>query len=270
MNYLKTAPASSTLQHPHNRCNMNAITAKRPRIGITMDVGAADENRKTLELPADYADSIFRAGGMPVLLPFTHDAAIRQEMIESLDGLLVPGGKDLDPKLYGQAKHATTDLADRERQDFDLAMLALAEARRLPTLGICLGCQTMNVQRRGTLHQHLPELHQDAALQHRQPGDRSNTHDVVIRTGTHLADAMKLEKVPANSRHHQGIDRVGHGLVPTAVAPDGLVEAVEDPTLPFWVAVQWHPENLGGTPHERLFEALVAAARLFREKRVIE
>src|SRR3954470_16661955 len=111
------------------RCCMNEVkrpTTPRPRIGITMDVGTPDEHRKTLELPADYAESVFRAGGMPVLLPFTHDAGIRQEMMDSLDGLLVPGGDDLDPKLYGQKLHPKAKLADKERQDFDLAMLALA------------------------------------------------------------------------------------------------------------------------------------------------
>jgi putative glutamine amidotransferase len=238
----------------------------RPRIGITMDVGTPDENRRTLELPADYAEQVFRAGGMPVLLPITHDPAIRQEMIAGLDGLLLPGGADLDPRLYGQPRHARTTLVDKDRQDFDFAMLALAETRRLPTLGICMGCQTMNVQRRGTLHQHLPELGTQT-LDHRKAGDRSNAHAVEVRAGTHLAEALKLNQLEANSRHHQGIDKVGHGLVPCAFAPDGLVEAVEDPSMPFWVAVQWHPENLQGTPHERLFEALVAAARAYREQR---
>ncbi len=239
---------------------------QRPRIGITMDVGVPDEGRKTLELSADYAASVASAGGLPLLLPFTHDAGLRDEKIATIDGLLVPGGDDLDPKLYGQAKHAATELADRDRQDFDLAMLALAEARQLPTLGICMGCQTMNVQRRGTLHQHLPELSEE--LQHRKKGDRTNAHDVSVRPGTHLAQAMKLENLEANSRHHQGIDRVGHGLVPTAFAPDGLVEALEDPSLPFWVAVQWHPENLAGTPHERLFAALIEAAKAYRGRRI--
>jgi putative glutamine amidotransferase len=235
-----------------------------------MDVGAPDEGRKTLELPADYAQSILHAGGMPVLLPFTHDASIREEMIDMLDGLLVPGGSDLDPRLYGQEKHNETKLIDRERQDFDLAMLALAESRQLPTLGICLGCQTMNVQRRGTLYQHLPEEKAPAAsemLPHRKTGDRTNAHDVTVRAGTRLAEAMKLETTEANSRHHQGIAKVGHGLVASAFAPDGLVEAVEDPTLPFWVAVQWHPENLAGSVHERLFAALVEAARTYRSHR---
>jgi putative glutamine amidotransferase len=238
----------------------------RPRIGITMDAGEPDEARPSLELPRDYVESILRAGGLPLLLPFTHDAEAREEMIAAVDGLLVPGGKDLDPRLYGQAAHAATRIVDRDRQDFDLAMLALAERRQLPTLGICLGCQTMNVQRAGTLHQHLPELNTPDALAHRRPGDRSNAHDVALREGSHVAAALQLDHLRANSRHHQGIDKVGHGLVPTAFAPDGLVEAVEDPTLPFWVAVQWHPENLAGTPHEKLFGALVEAAGAYRAR----
>jgi putative glutamine amidotransferase len=238
----------------------------RPRIGITMDAGEPDEARPSVELPRDYADSIVRAGGLPVLLAFTHDAGVREEMMEMIDGLLVPGGRDLDPALYGQAKHAATKLVNRDRQDFDLAMLALAERRQMPTLGICLGCQTMNVQRGGTLHQHLPELGKEL-LEHRRPGEASHAHDVKVESGSHVAAALKAQQLNTNSRHHQGIDRVGKGLVPTAFAPDGLVEAVEDPTLPFWVAVQWHPENLGGTAHEGLFGALVAAARKYHSSR---
>jgi putative glutamine amidotransferase len=191
-------------------------------------------------------------------------------MLELVDGLLVPGGNDLDPHLYGQEKHPSTKHTARERQDFDFAMLALAEQRQLPTLGICMGCQTMNVQRQGTLHQHLPELEtppDTQSLPHRKAGDRINAHEVKIRPNTALAGAMKLESLEANSRHHQGIAKVGHGLVATAFAPDGLVEAVEDPTMPFWVAVQWHPENLVGTAHERLFRALVEAARKHRDAR---
>jgi putative glutamine amidotransferase len=248
----------------------------RPKIGITMDVGQPDLSRKTLELPADYAHAVLRAGGLPLLLPFTHDPAVRLEMIAAVDGLLIPGGDDLDPRLYGQEPHPKNTPADRERQDFDLALLALAEQRQLPTLGVCMGCQTMNVQRRGTLHQHLPDVpppygtppaDAPAALAHRKPGDRMNAHEVAVRPGSALARALGLDRLDANSRHHQGIAKLGHGLVPTAFAPDGLVEALEDPTLPFWVAVQWHPENLAGTPHDRLFQALVEAARVYRERR---
>jgi putative glutamine amidotransferase len=246
------------------------MNATRPRIGITMDAGPADEKCKTMELPVDYVDSIIKAGGLPILLPWSKDPAVRAELLELVDGLLIPGGNDLDPHLYGEEKHPETKLTAKERQDFDFAILALAEQRQLPTLGICMGCQTMNVQRQGTLHQHLPELEktpETADLQHRKPGDRTNAHDVAIRPQTVLAGAIKSAEVPTNSRHHQGIAKVGRGLVASAYAPDGLVEAVEDPTMPFWVAVQWHPENLFGSPHEGLFRALVEAARKYRDSR---
>ena len=251
---------------------MPATATYRPRIGITMDVGQPDDSRKTLELPADYTQAIFRNGGIPVPLPLTHDPEIRREMVDGLDGLLVPGGADLDPKLYAQPIHPETKLTDPDRTDFDLAILSLAEQRQLPTLGICLGCQTMNVQRRGTLHQHLPDSpppHStpESKLEHRDPGDRSNEHDVAIRPNTHLAQSLQTENLAANSRHHQGIAKVGHGLVASAYAPDGVVEAVEDPSLPFWIAVQWHPENLANTPHDKLFQALIAAARNYHNRR---
>jgi len=233
----------------------------RPRIGISCDTGPADAERRTLELNDDYAQSVMRAGGLPVLLPHTHDAGLRVEMISAIDGLLIPGGRDLDPHLFAQEKHEKTRLLDQHRQANDLALLALAEARQMPTLGICLGCQMMNVFRRGTLHQHLPEALPDSTLLHSKPGEFANYHDVTLRPGTKLAAIMGQEALQTNSRHHQGIAKVGHGLVATAYAADGLVEAVEDPSLPFFVAVQWHPENLAGTVHEKLFAALVEAAR---------
>jgi putative glutamine amidotransferase len=244
-------------------------THRWPRVGIPTEVTTSEPSqadRRLLELPVDYAECVHDAGGMALLLPCTHGAELRREMIDELDGLLIPGGRDIDPRLYGQEKHPRTCLMDADQQDFALALLALAEARALPTLGICLGCQAMNVQRRGTLHQHLPEVN-GGKIVHSKGGDRINAHDVEIRPATRLAEMMGAARVSANSRHHQGIDRVGHGLVACAWAPDGLVEGVEDESLPFWVGVQWHPENLGGTLHQRLFEALVKAAREYRNGR---
>jgi putative glutamine amidotransferase len=236
----------------------------RPRIGLSLDTGALDEGKKLYELNVDYANAVIRAGGMPVPLPHTHDHALRVEMIESLDGLIIPGGSDIDPALFGQPRHTKSKLVDPDRQAFDLAMLSLAEQRHLPTLGICLGCQLMNVHRRGTLHQHLPDADLGtgaAALEHSRAGDRTNYHTVTIRAGTRLADILAADNIQANSRHHQGIAKVGHGLIASAAAPDGLVEAIEDPTLPMWLAVQWHPENLGGTMHDKLFETLIKQAQ---------
>jgi putative glutamine amidotransferase len=241
----------------------------RPRIGVTMDVGVIDEGRKVWELPTDYARAVTDAGGLPLLLPPTDDADVRAEMIASIDALLIPGGNDLDPSLYGQPQHPKTRLTDEVRQAFDLAMLKLAEARRMPVLGICLGCQVMNVARGGTLHQHLPDVPlDDQPLQHSKTGDRTNAHGVQVDAGTLLARVIEVgQTMDCNSRHHQAIDRVGKGLIVSARAPDGVVEAVEDPAYPFWMAVQWHPENLAGTPHARLFEGFVKAAAAFGKSR---
>jgi putative glutamine amidotransferase len=237
----------------------------RPRIGVSMDTGNPDENKKVLEINAHYPEAVLRAGGMPVLLPHTHDHEVRLEMIAGLDGLLIPGGDDVDPKLYGQVRSPKTHVMDSTRQDFDLAMLALAEQRNMPTLGICLGCQLMNVQRRGSLYQSIKQEFPESQINHATIAGANATnsafHDVTLRPGTQLMAIYGKQHVETNSRHRQAIQQLGQGLVATAFASDGILEAVEDPTLHFWIAVQWHPENLVGTVHEKLFAALVNAAR---------
>jgi putative glutamine amidotransferase len=237
-------------------------TEPRPRIGITLEVAQPDEKRRILELPADYAMCVIRAGGLPLLLRFTADKAVQLEMIDAIDALIIPGGNDIDPALYGQKQHEKTKLTAPERTSFDLAMLTLAEQRKMPTLGICLGCQIMNVHRQGSLHQHLPDVTKD--VEHRVNTDRSNRHQVAVEPETKLHRMLQIDAVETNSRHHQAIDRVGRGLQVSGFAPDGIIEAIEDPNLPFWIAVQWHPENLFNSPHERLFAGLVSAARDYR------
>jgi len=240
----------------------------RPRIGITLDVeppapGSAGGLLQIMKLPEDYAKAVAKAGGMPLLLPWTRDVGLQREMIDQIDALLIPGGDDIDPKLYGQSPHPKTKQIGPDRTAFDLAMLSLAEARKLPTLGICFGCQLMNVHRGGTLHQHIPDVPRESPLVHSKPGDRMNAHEVTLQRGSKLAAIMgggQLEKFSVNSRHHQAVASLGHELVATARASDNIIEAIEDPTLPFWLAVQWHPENLTNTLHERLFEALIKAA----------
>ncbi len=236
----------------------------RPLIGISMDTGDPQAVPVIYELADTYTKRIVEAGGTPLLLPHVAEDAVRQQLMEVLDGLLIPGGDDVNPGLYGQQPHAKTRLMDPRRQGFDLAMLALAERHNLPTLGICLGFQLMNVQRHGTLAQYLPEVGAATRVNHAADPDQllryDARHAVQPAVGTRLAGLFGTAPLLVNSTHRQGVDQLGHGLVPSACAADGLVEAIEDPTLGFWMGVQWHPERMPGDPQIKLFQALVAAA----------
>lgn len=238
-----------------------ARTGRRPRIGVT--TGSSDSDASRYQLPADYARSIERAGGLPLLLPFRLDLSLVPEVVDSCDGILFIGGNDLDPTLYGQQKHPEAVPLDPDRQRFELALLAEAERRRMPVLGVCLGSQLLNVHRGGSLFQYLPDCPRDNAIDHRDRGDRSFRHAVSITPGTVLHQAIGAEQITVNSRHKQAVDRLGRGLRAAAYAPDGTIEAVEDPTLPLFLGVQWHPENLSADHHEHLapFRLLVEKAK---------
>lgn len=250
------------------------MAARRPRIGISVDTAHPDPHRRMLELNSDYVDAVERAGGVPVLLPHTRNPDLQHAYLDMIDGLLISGGDDIDPRLFGQDPLPETKLMDVLRQDFDLAMLALAQARNMPTLGVCLGMQTMNVQRRGSLYQSIVEEFPESPVLHTRleahdPSNpsRSRWHDIMLRPGTHLAAIFGTDTVRVTSRHRQAVDRLGRGLVASAFAPDGIIEAIEDISLRYYIGVQWHAENMKGTEQERLFAGLVeAAAADVREK----
>ena len=201
---------------------------------------------ETVLLPRAYVDALLGAGGIPVLLPPL--PGVIEAVLPRLD----------DPARYGQERGPTTQPAVPERDEAESALLAGAIGSGLPVLGVCRGLQVLNVLRGGTLTQHLPDLvgHDEHSL---PGGDTFARHPVTVADGTRLATALgrtELDGVP--TYHHQGVALVGTGLVPTAWAADGTVEAVEDPSLPFCLGIQWHPEA-GDDP--ALFIALVEAAR---------
>lgn len=230
----------------------------RPLIGITLDYG--DKPRQYM-LPYDYATSVERAGGMPWPLPFKTDLSLIPEIVDRLDGIVFSGGDDLDPSLYGQSWHPNAEPIDPDRQRFELALIAEVEKRRMPALGICLGCQLMNVHRGGSLNQFLPDVNRDGALEHRKLNDDLRRHSVELVPGTRLAQAIGRGQIEVNTRHKQSIARTGRGLRVIAKAPDGVVEGIEDPGHPFFMAVQWHPENLSERPeHLAPFRLLVTSA----------
>ena len=161
------------------------------------------------------------------------------ETLDALDGLLISGGADLDPALYGAEAHATTDEPRPARDAGELALLTAALERDLPVLAVCRGSQLLNVARGGDLVQHLPETLGHDRHKH-EPGSFSE-HDVEVKPGTRLG-ALVGERAPVKSHHHQGFGRVGEGLVETAWAEDGTLEGLEDPSRRFALGVLWHPE----------------------------
>ena len=176
------------------------------------------------------------------------------ETLDAVDGLIFSGGSDLDPELYGEEAHASTDGVIRERDDFELTLMQAALARDLPVLAICRGSQVLNVALGGGLEQHVPDrVGTDA---HKETPGVFAEHDVAVVPDTRLASILG-DRHDVKSHHHQGFGELGRGLRESARAPDGTVEALEDPTKRFTLGVLWHPEE---GEDLALFEALVEAA----------
>jgi putative glutamine amidotransferase len=237
----------------------------KPIIGIGSDVNVTPGLRDRAFVYTTYVESLKRAGAVPVLIPPQPENTA--EVIENLDGILLAGGDDCDPELYGEERHPTVDPMDPRRQHNDTTLAKLARNRGIPTLGICLGVQVMNVVAGGTL---IQDLHSEAPseIEHvSDPEDRAR-HAVKVERGTRLAQILGRDEIVVNSSHHQAIREVGRGLRVTAQAPDGIIEGLEDPQHPFYVGVQWHPEDMPAEDSAaRIFGAFVEAARRHAEER---
>jgi putative glutamine amidotransferase len=233
----------------------------RPRIGVTLDV---DERGQTYLLGRGYVDAVLAAGGLPILLP--HDRAVAGAYLALLDGLVVTGGAfDVPPELYGEARRDVCGVLKPERTAFEKDLLEAALAARLPVLGICGGMQLLDVVRGGTLHQ---DLVADAGVRgHEQPPPKDvPSHEVAVVAGTQLAELVGAGTLLVNSTHHQAVRDAGAGVLVSARAPDGVIEAIELPDLPFAVGVQWHPEAVARHEprHAGIYRGLVDAARSAR------
>ena len=229
----------------------------RPVVGITTYVTDAKWGYWNLEaalIPFDYVRAVEQAGGRAMLVPPSPDGV--EETLDVLDGIIFTGGSDVDPELYGEAAHPETSGIVRVRDDAELALLRAALDRDMPVLGICRGIQVLNVGLGGDLDQHL-EGHR-----HDPPGQFVQ-HDVAIEPDTRLGEILG-DQTRVMSHHHQGLKTLAPGLVETARAEDGLVEAVEAPDRRFAVGVLWHPE---AGQDARLFETLVAEAARYREEK---
>ncbi|KGI70784.1 glutamine amidotransferase [Mycolicibacterium rufum] len=222
-------------------------------------------------LPAIYFEGIGLAGGISVLLPPQPvDDAIADRVLDGLDGLIITGGRDVDPAAYGSERHPSTDEPvedSRTRDAFELALLQSALRRGVPVLGICRGAQVLNVALGGTLHQHLPDV--VGHTRHQQGNAVFSTSTITTVPGTRVAE-MVGPSTEAQCYHHQAIDRLGDGLIVSASDSDGVIEAVEvdaDRHPGRWVvAVQWHPEER--LDDLRVFAGLVGAAAAHASQKV--
>ena len=239
---------------------------RRPIIAVTPDLAAPDTGSAfpRYELRAAYAQAIVRAGVLPIILPYLDDEASIDQALDRVGGLVVSGGAfDIPPQRYGEEPQDGLGPVKPERTTFELALLQAGRRRRLPVLGICGGMQLVNVALGGTLVQDISRQ-LPAAKPHEQKHDRTQPqHPVEVKDGSLLARCVGRGQLMVNSTHHQAVKAVGQGLVASAVAPDGVVEAVEGGDGEWLVGVQWHPELLWDSvpAHQGLFRALVAKAR---------
>ncbi len=241
--------------------------AKRPLIGITAfeTTFPKPPHAPLYATGQRYVQAIEEAGGLPVMLsPGLNDATLRATF-EHLDGLLLSGGGDIDPSIYGEEPHPTIWGLDMNRDRAELAMAKWSASAQKPVLGICRGTQVLNVALGGSLLQDIESL-QPGALTHmfdQETTPREKvTHSVRVMEGSRLSELIQASTAQVNSWHHQAVKRLADDLKVVALAPDGIVEAIEIPGHRFAVGVQWHPEWLYDRQPEmaRLFTGLIAAA----------
>jgi putative glutamine amidotransferase len=240
----------------------------RPLIGITAGRYADRAGRVYTRLPESYALAVAAAGGSPILIPVIDDAQALEQIFSLLDGILFPGGGDVDPGRYGESMSGSYE------PDVTLDTLELELARRsideeLPTLGICRGSQLLNVALDGSLIQDLPST----GVQHPQSDATIRdhlAHTITVSADSRLAEIFGETEFGVNSFHHQAVKQLGRGLRAVAWSPDRVIEAYESTDHPWLLAVQFHPENLvpAHEPSRRLFEAFVAACAEPRPRRV--
>lgn len=234
----------------------------KPLIGINVDLKVGPPPEAALQIP--YLEAVEKSGGIPVMIPPLNDEDLRH-LLSRLDGVLFIGGADYSPKRYCEDEvDDTVKLIDQRREGFDFLLLdEVLKIEKMPMLGICLGCQLLNIGLGGSLLQDIKKHVPGSEVPHASPNGWHvgfNNHDVVVQRDSSLYDIYKKDRFVVSTSHHQAINRVGKGLRVVAHADDGVVEAVELPERKFVIGVQWHPERdyEGNKP---LFDKFISACR---------
>lgn len=238
-----------------------------PVIGIICGEFQTDEGQAPPRFgqSQSYIQAVLQAGAAPLLIPQLADLARLRRLYERLDGLLLPGGGDVDPNHYGETRHERCRRVSPVRDETELALTRWAAEEGKPLLGICRGIQVLNVALGGSLYQDIEAQLPEAGKHDWYPGYPRDylPHPVAVTPGSRLARILDTTSLPVNSLHHQAVKGVAAGLTVVARAPDGIIEGVEGPGHRFLIGVQWHPEELTGRDAraQRLFDALAEACR---------
>lgn len=232
---------------------------KKPVIGITPNYKIYEDN---YSLAANYTKSILAAGGLPLILPLTNNKKIIKEYLNVLDGILLSGGGDIDPLIYGQEPIVGMGDLNPERDYFEIELLKLANDACLSILGICKGCQLINIALGGTVYQ---DLYQEniTKIKHNQEAPRwYPTHHINLVEDSHLQKIIKKKRSQVNSIHHQAINKPAPGFRVAARADDGVIEAIEKNGNHFVIGIQWHPETMSGSRDSLLvFDKFIKSSR---------
>ncbi|MBV6521167.1 MAG: putative glutamine amidotransferase [Gemmatimonadaceae bacterium] len=256
--------ATSHFHYVPHRDSPDPTSRMRPIVAVSA-TSRPTEGAERVRLNEAYVSALHQAGVIPLILPPLDDTAAVAQVLGVVDGLVLSGGEDIDPIVYGAERHPATGAAHESRDNCELALARTARAMGLPTLAICRGIQVLNVALGGTLIQDIPSQVGGAQTHDGTAARTDRVHRVSIFPGTRLAGALESHDIAVNSVHHQALDRVAADLRVSARADDGVIEGVEscDPRW-FALGVQWHPEELTRDAEawdRRLFSAFAAACR---------
>jgi putative glutamine amidotransferase len=242
--------------------------AIKPMIGINMDVEAGKP--KTFRILPDYVNAITKAGGIPVVIAPMPEAELT-ELVKRLDGVMMIGGNDYPPDLYKQAADKTVVPMDIDRSTFDMALVkAVLKNGRIPFLGICAGCQALNIGSGGTLVQDIPTRFTESKVAHSSPKGWQvgfNKHQIKPEAGSNLSKIIDKDGLLVVTSHHQAVDKVGDNLRIAARTEDGVTESIEAIDKDFVMGVQWHPERDYDTNKE-LFKEFIKQGRLRNQSKM--
>jgi len=241
----------------------------RPIIGITCST-AAESPRTQYALNLlrdytvrDYSEAVTESGGAPILIPLLRDEGALERILSSLDGLLLSGGADIDPRYYNEDPCPNLGEIDSAKDAVESKLVKMALDRDMPILGICRGVQAINVMGGGTLHQDIPSQ-VPGSIKHNQGADpRFPSHQIKVEPGSRMFKIMECDTIWVSSHHHQAVKDVAPGYVATARASDGVIEGIESMAHRFVIGVQWHPERTFHTdgPSRSIFRAFIESAK---------